>query len=119
MENKSTVEIYLEDVTKEHRGLLTRIRETIFSTVPNAQEGISYGAPGFTYRGRPIAAFASYEDHCVYYPMSSTVIDELRAELSGFEILREGIHFHTKNPLSEELVKKLLQVRVQEIQKND
>ena len=111
------MDAYLASVPKAHRPALDKLRSTIRAMVPGAAEAISYGLPAFKYKGKPLAGYASYKDHCSYFPMSGRVISGLRDELKAYETTKGAIHFQAEKPLPVNLVKKLLNARIQEIDK--
>ncbi|MGH2582649.1 MAG: iron chaperone [Anaerolineales bacterium] len=101
----------------EHRATLQKIRETIRAAVPEAVEAISYGLPAFKYKGKPLAGYGSYKDHCMYFPMSGNVTAKLKKELQGYKTSKGGIHFQPDKPLPATLVRKLVRARIEEIEK--
>jgi uncharacterized protein len=56
------VDSYIADSGSEARPILKAIREIITSTIPEAEEGISYGVPFYKYHGA-LAGFAAYKNH--------------------------------------------------------
>ena len=72
--------------------------------MPEAVEAISYGAPAFRYRGRPLVAYRAAKAHCAFFPMDPGVIDAHRDELTGFATARGTIRFTPDRPLPETLV---------------
>ncbi len=111
------VNAILAAAPKEHRSTLQRIRKIVQAVVPDAVEAISYGLPAFRYNGKPLAGYASYKDHCSYFPMSGKLTTRFEKELKGFQTSKGGIQFQPDHPLSDSLLKKLLQARIKEIEK--
>ncbi len=109
------VNAILAAAPKGHRAALQRIREVVRATVPDAIEAISYGLPAFKYKGKPLAGYASYKDHCSYFPMSGKVITKLKKGLTAFRASKGAIHFQPDHPITIPVLKKLLQARLQEI----
>jgi uncharacterized protein YdhG (YjbR/CyaY superfamily) len=101
---------------KEHRVALQKIREAIRKTVPDAVEGISYSIPAFRYKGKPLAGYASLKNHCSYFPMSGKLTTKFKKELKDFKTSKGGIQFQPDHPLPVDLIKKLLQARIKEIE---
>ena len=113
----SKVNAILAAAPIEHRVALQRNRETIRTMVPEAVEAISYGLPAFKYKGKPLAGYGSFKDHCTYFPMSGDTTTKLKKELKAYKTSKGGIHFHSENPLPASLVKKLVMARMNEIEK--
>ena len=56
------VDAYIASSAREARPKLKEIREIIKSTIPNAEEGISWGVPFYTYHG-VLVGFAAFKNH--------------------------------------------------------
>lgn len=109
------VAAYLEALPTAPRTTLEAIRQTIRSLVPDATEAISYGIPAFKYKGRSLAGYAAYKAHCSYFPMSGGVIEALKEELAGYATSKGGFKFPIGQPPPSELIEKLLNARMAEI----
>jgi uncharacterized protein YdhG (YjbR/CyaY superfamily) len=109
------VDDYLAGVPEPARSTLKKVRAAIRSVVPaEATEAISYGIPAFKYKGT-LAWFAAFANHCSLFPTAS-VIKALKDELQGFETSKGTIHFPVDKPLPAALVKKIVKVRLAEIE---
>ena len=75
---------------------------------------ISYRVPAFRVEAKTIAGFAAFKDHLSYLPFSGSVLPQLADELSGYTMTKSALHFRVDRPLPEQLVKKLIQVRLAE-----
>ena len=108
------VDEYLAGVPEPARSTLNRVRAAIRSAVPlEATEAISYRIPTFKYKGS-LLGFAAFSNHCSLFPMSPSVIDALKNELTGFHTSKGTIRFPVDKPLSAALVKKLVKARIAE-----
>src|SRR5512137_1984322 len=92
-----TIDEYLAAVSDDKRAALQRLRRTIRSVVPKAEECISYGLAAFRLNGRPLIAFGAAEHHCALYPMSSATIEAHRDELKGYSTSMGTIRFQADN----------------------
>lgn len=110
----NTIDEYLATVSADKRAALAKLRMTIKSLLPTAEEGFSYGLPAFILDGKPIAAFSASANHCSYFPMSGSIVAALADDLVGYETSKGGIRFPANKPLPKPLVKKLLQARMAE-----
>jgi uncharacterized protein YdhG (YjbR/CyaY superfamily) len=63
MQKPKSVEAYLESLPGEERAPLQKLRETIASAAPEADEGITYSKPGFLLDGHGFVAYAAFKDH--------------------------------------------------------
>ena len=112
-----TIEDYLARISEDQRQVLEDLRNTIREIVPTAEEGFSYGLPAFRVGGRPLVAYGASKNHCSLYPMSPAVIDKLKNELMAFETSKGTIRFSPEEPLPEDLVRKVVDARLVELQK--
>ena len=53
----SAVDDYLATIPEPQKGALERVRQFVRRTVPEAEEGTSYGMPAFKYNERPKIGF--------------------------------------------------------------
>jgi uncharacterized protein YdhG (YjbR/CyaY superfamily) len=62
------VDSYIASSGREARPTLKEIRKVICSTIPKAEEGISWGVPFYKYHG-VLAGFAAHKNHAgVWFP---------------------------------------------------
>jgi uncharacterized protein YdhG (YjbR/CyaY superfamily) len=76
-----SIDQYLAGVTPAQRAALEKLRQTIRSIVPRAEEGISYGLAAFRLDGRPLAALGATPSHCSFFPMSGQIVEAHKALL--------------------------------------
>ena len=107
-----TVDEYLEATPEPQRSTLLELRRTLRDLLPEATEEISYGVPAFKVGGKAIAGYASYKNHCSYFPHSGRVLSELAGELSQYDWDKGTLRFPTDEPLPPALVGRLVQVRL-------
>jgi uncharacterized protein YdhG (YjbR/CyaY superfamily) len=108
------IDEYLAGVSPKCRALLEKLRQTIHSIVPGAEECISYRLPAFRYEGRIIAGFSARSKGCSYYPFSGSTLAMLAADLADYEQTKSALHFGADRPLPKALVRKLLEARIAE-----
>ena len=110
----SGVEAYLAKVPEPARATLQKVRATIRSVVPaEATEGLSYGMPAFRYKGA-LVAYAAFKDHCSFFPMQASLIDEMKDELKNYRTAKGTLQFPQDRPLPAALLKKMVKLRVAE-----
>ncbi len=61
-----TIDDYLALQTEDIRTGLEKLRKTIHSIIPNAEEAISYQIPTFKYHGS-LVGFAAFKNHCSFF----------------------------------------------------
>lgn len=106
------VDGYLAGVPEPAHSTLQKLRAMIRAAVPaEATETISYQMPAFRYKGA-LVAYAAFKNHCSFFPMSASLIEEFKEELRGYETSKGTIRFPSDRPLPAALVKKLVKARV-------
>ena len=106
-----TIDEYLALVSDEKRAALQRLRETIRSAAPKAEECISYQMPAFRHNGKVILWFGAAAKHCSFYP-GAFPIEEHKKALEGYETSKGTIRFSPAKPLPATLIRKLVKSRV-------
>jgi uncharacterized protein YdhG (YjbR/CyaY superfamily) len=108
-----TVDQYLDTVPEEARITLEKLRASIRSAAPKAEEVISYGIPTYKLNGSLIG-FGAASKHCGLYVMSYAVMDEFKNDLQGYDTATSTIRFPFDKPLPATLVKKIVHARIKE-----
>ena len=109
------IDDYLANLDEPKRSTLQKLRSTIRSIVPEAEECIAYGTPAFRMHGKAIAGFAAFKNHLSYLPHSGSVFDQLPNDLAAYEKSKGALRFPIDKPLSRALVKKLIDVRLKDV----
>jgi uncharacterized protein YdhG (YjbR/CyaY superfamily) len=110
----ATIDGYLATVSGDSRRALERLRKTIRSILPEAEECISYGLPAFRVQGVVVAGFSATAKGCSYYPFSGSTLGALARYLSGYKQTKGSLHFLPNKPLPKTLVRKLIETRMKE-----
>ncbi len=108
---------YLASVTGDRRLALERLRKTILSIVPEAEECISYRMPAFRLNGAVVAGFLATTKGCSYFPFSGRTLTTLATDVRGYHQTKGSLHFDPRKPLPASLVRKLLRARIAEAKK--
>lgn len=106
------VDRHLAKVPEPHRSTLQALRLSILEIIPDAEEVISYGFPGYKLNGKIICGFDAFKNHCSFFPHSSLVIPELEKELANYQTSKGALQFAIDKPLPKALVRKLIQTRI-------
>ena len=107
------IDEYLSALPDDVRAMLQKLRSTIKSVAPKAEEVISYGMPAFRYHGM-LVYFAAFKNHCSFFPANSSLIAKMADELKPYKTAKGTIQFTMDKPLPAALVKKIVKARVQE-----
>jgi uncharacterized protein YdhG (YjbR/CyaY superfamily) len=108
------VDRYLSQIEEPKRTTLELLRESILRVVPDAEQRMSYGLPAFKVEGKVVAGFAAFKNHLSYLPHSGSVLDQLEEDLAGRSMTKGSLHFPIDQPLPDELVERLISVRLQQ-----
>ena len=57
------IDAYLAALEEPKRSTLEKLRTVILEVVPDAEQGLAYGAPAFKVRGKTVAGFAAFKNH--------------------------------------------------------
>lgn len=106
---------YLAALDPPHRENLEALRQTIRSILPHAEEGLKYGMPAFSVAGKGVAGYAAFKNHCGYFPMSGSVLERAADEVADYETSKGGLRFGIHEHLPLELVRRLIELRIEEI----
>ena len=112
--SKREVDAYLAGVDEPHRSTLKTVRQSIAEIIPDAEQCISYGMPGFRLNDKMIAGFAAFKNHLSYFPHSGMVLPELSADLAGYDTNTGTLRFPVDKPLPKRLLKRLIAVRIRQ-----
>ncbi len=108
-----TVDEYMARVPAKFRTALQRLRKTIKAAAPDAEEVISYQMPAFRQDGM-LVYYAAFKDHCSLFVASDQVRRQFASELKPFETGKGTLQFTPDQPLPDELVTRIVKVRVVE-----
>jgi uncharacterized protein YdhG (YjbR/CyaY superfamily) len=111
------VDEYIARVPELARIRLKEMRAEIRSAVPtDAVEIISYQIPAFKTK-KVLVWYAAFAEHCSLFPTAS-VIEEFKDQLAGLKISKGTIQFPMDKALPRALVKKLVEARVAQCEKD-
>ena len=109
------IDRYLAALDEPKRSTLEALRRSILEVVPNAEQGISYGAPAFKVRGKTVAGFAAFKSHLSYLPHSGSVLSSLADETARYDKTKGSLHFPVDKPLPKRLVRRLVTTRMRQL----
>jgi uncharacterized protein YdhG (YjbR/CyaY superfamily) len=112
----SSIDEYIASFPAEAQKILTKLRKTVKSAAPDAQERISYQMPAFSQNGI-LVFFAAFKRHIGFYPTASG-IRAFKKQLSTYETSKGAIRFPIDKPLPLGLIRAMVKYRVLENVKN-
>jgi uncharacterized protein YdhG (YjbR/CyaY superfamily) len=115
VEKPKSVDAYFTSLEPARRAPLQKLRETIAAAAPRAEEGITYGMPGFLVDGRGLVGYMAFDRHYSFFPMSPAAVDAHREELGDLVTGKGTISFEYGRRLPVTLVKKVVKTRFAEV----
>ncbi|MFI5240110.1 MAG: iron chaperone [Candidatus Saccharimonadia bacterium] len=112
-----SIEDYLSNLKPEELIEFERIRAIVKELAPEATERISYKLPTFFVQNKPLVYFAAFPNHLSLFP-TSRPIAVLKDKLTGYKLSRGTIRYSLDNLIPDELIRNLLQVRLEDIYKS-
>lgn len=106
---------YLISVDEPQHSLMQKLRATIKSVCPEAEEVISYNMPAFKYKGRLMVGYAVAKHRCSLYPWTNSITVRLKDELQEFSTSKGTIRFTPQKPLPAGLIRRIVKIRMEEI----
>ena len=107
------IDQYLAALDEDKRAVLSDLRKVIRAAAPKAEECISYQLAAFRQNGM-LVAFGATANHCAFYLMSATTVEDHADLLKGYDTSKGTIRFQPSEPLPAKLVRKLVKARIAE-----
>lgn len=112
------VKEYIDNLDAENKKIFKEFYQTVKKTIPENEEGVSYGMPAFFYLGQPFASLMLTKKHYGFYPYGSSAIEELRDQLREYSTSSGTIRFPLGKKLPLALIAKIVKWRAREIEEN-
>src|SRR5699024_6155481 len=90
-QKSKNIDEYVSQFPLETQEVLNALLTYLFEVVPEAEKGLKWGVPAFTYR-RVLFTVAAFKNHINYYP-TPTTIKSLQEELDNFSTIKHAIQF--------------------------
>ncbi len=110
------VDAYLAAADEPHRALMTALRTLLAELLPEAEQGLSYGAPAFRVRGKLCGGFSSAKRHITFFPHSGSVLSAMDpAVLKGFTWSKGAVQLPLDREPPRDLIAAIIEARLAEI----
>lgn len=111
----ATVDAYMAAQPEAMRPALAKLRATIRSAAPEAEETIAYDMPAYRSNGKFVVSFSAFTKHVSLFPASGAVLavhgDVLQPHLSGKATLR----FDPAKLIPAEVIADIVRIRLAEV----
>jgi uncharacterized protein YdhG (YjbR/CyaY superfamily) len=108
----TTISAYIAFFPPEVQEILEKIRSTIRSAAPDAQETISYQIPAFTQNGT-LVYFAAFKKHIGFYPPVKGDAT-LKKAVSKYAGEKGNLRFPLDQPVPYRLISRIVKLRVKQ-----
>jgi uncharacterized protein YdhG (YjbR/CyaY superfamily) len=103
---------YIAGFPKDVQRILQRVRKTIRSAAPAAEEKISYQIPTFSLNGN-LLSFAAHKKHIGLYPAPKGS-QRFNKELSVYRAEKSTVRFPLDRPIPYGLITEIVKLRVKD-----
>lgn len=118
MTKPKDVDSYIANSREKARPILKELREIITSTVPEAEEGISYNVPFYKFHGVHVG-FSAFKNHATF-GIGTDVLqskDRKMLEEKGYKTGRETIQIKYSQKVPNTTIEQLLKAKVNKAKK--
>lgn len=102
---------YLSKIKPNQVTLLNEIIDIVQQVCPSAEQVMTYGMPGFKYKGKYLVAFGAFKNHISIYP-GSEIIADLKDELRQYKTSKGAIQFSNNQKIPKILVETIVKLRL-------
>ncbi|HCX85899.1 MAG TPA: hypothetical protein DHV14_12350 [Micrococcales bacterium] len=113
-----TVDDYLAGLDEADAAAIGHVYAIARELAPDAEQGLGYGMPALTWRGKPLVSVMRAKKHIGLYPFSGTVVATVAADLAGLPGVtseKGTIRFQPSDPLPDGVLRDLLSARLAQI----
>ncbi len=119
MKNFKNVPEYIAKAAQPAKGMMKQLRAAIKATAPKAKERISYAIPFYEYKspgykGR-LVYYATFRNQLSVFIVPRNVPAALAKQLKPYKSGRSALHFPLDKKLPIGLIKKIIKLRMKEI----
>ena len=109
-----SIDEYIASQSPEMQDMLRSVRAAISEAAPGAVESISYRMPAYKFSGKPLVYFALNKSHLGFYatPSANAAFSD---ELKDYRVSKGAIQFPLDKPVPYDLIKKIVQFKMNEI----
>ncbi len=106
-----TVDDYLADLEPADAAVISHVYAVAREAVPEAEQGLGYGMPALTYRGKALLSVMRAKSHIGVYPFSPAAIVDILPLLDGVDRAKGTLRFDPSSPLPDDTVRALVSAR--------
>src|SRR6266568_4341886 len=111
-----TIDEYIGSFPENVQRILEKLRATVREAAPEELESISYDMPTFKLNGERLVYFSAWKNHIGFYSIPEGN-EAFGKQLSPYSGQKGSLRFPLEKPIPYDLVKKIVTLRLKEIQK--
>ncbi|ALX48275.1 iron chaperone [Lentibacillus amyloliquefaciens] len=111
------IDEYVSQFPLETQRTLNALLTCLSEVVPEAEKGLKWGVPAFTYR-RVLFTVGAFKNHINFYPTPAT-INTFNKELKPFSTTKSAIQLQLNQPLPFKLIREIARHRFKDVVEND
>lgn len=112
-----SVDEYFAALPDDRREAMAELRRIVTTAAPRATETMAYDMPALrTADGRFLLSYDAYKRHYSLFPASDAVVKALGDELLPYLAGKGTIRFPADRPIPSDLVRRIVEVRVGEVE---
>ncbi len=109
-----TVEEYIEQLPEVAQVNIKELRSILKSVAPEAKEGLKWGKPVFE-SNTILFAYSAHKAHLSFFP-TGPALKPFEKELAAFNTKKDSVQFFYKDPLPEQLIRKIAEYRKADVE---
>ncbi|MEN9660989.1 MAG: hypothetical protein RLZZ443_918 [Actinomycetota bacterium] len=113
--SEADVTAYIDAQPEPKRSTLHTVRERILAIEPGLEQVIAWNSPQFKFNGKYAVGLCAFKNHLTFSPQSPDVLTAHAKDLEGFVVSKSSFQFGVDEPLSSELLTKLVKARLAEL----
>lgn len=108
------VEEYIEQLSEIAQTKIKELRSILKSVAPEAKEGLKWGKPVFE-SDTILFSYSAHKAHLSFFP-TGPALAPFEKELSEFSTKKDSVQFFYKDPLPEQLIRKIAEYRKRDVE---
>ena len=109
----TVIDEYLAGLNEPEKSTIKHMYALVRQMVPVATEELSYAMPAFKYKGKGLVAIMANKDFMSLYPFGA--VENLGVDISSYERTTGSIHFSVTQPITDDLLRRIIAARLQQI----
>jgi uncharacterized protein YdhG (YjbR/CyaY superfamily) len=114
--SEQEVTAYIEAQDEPKRSTMLAMRQSILEIEPRLEQSFAWKSAMFKFNGKFVAGLCAHKAHLSYAPQSADVMIALADDLTGFVTSKASFQVASDQPLSKELLTKLIKARMAELE---